>query len=182
VLVSPDLKFTLIDVGIVTKHSDEDHRLISNILAAFIRKQGRKAGRYMIDDSNSRLLAAGDHALDEELFIDKIALLTEQASGKDYFMEHLGIYISYICNAAAQHHVMVNQTFISAALSVKVEEGIALALDPSIEIWRVAIPIILEGERRHGLVGKRAKEYLGIEGFFDWINGGSTSKEKTSGN
>jgi len=46
----------------------------------------------MIDDSNNRLSASqsGDHALDEELYIDKIEKLTIAASGSDYLMENLG--------------------------------------------------------------------------------------------
>lgn len=177
-MVSNDCKFILLDVGIVTKHSESDHRLISDILAAFIRMDGSRAGRLMIDDSNIRLRAVGDCAVDEDKFIEKIEWLTVKASGKDYLMEMLGTYITYICNAAATHHVMLNQAFVSAALAVKVEEGIALALDPSIEIWRIAIPIILEGERRHGRVVERAKEIFGLERFVEWIKGSKTKEEK----
>lgn len=145
----------------MAEYSDADHSNIVSILAAFIRKQGRKAARLMIDESNNRLRASqsSDHALDEEQYIDKIELLTIQAASKDYFMEHLGTYISYICNAASQHHIMMNPSFISAALAVKVQEGIALALDPSIEIWRVATPIIIESERRR--ITEEAKRKIG---------------------
>jgi len=128
VLVTDDYKFVLLDVGITTIHSESDHRLVSDILTAFIRCDGRKAGRLMIDDSNRRLGSFGDHSIDEEKFIDKIEELTIRAQGKDYFMEHLGAYITHICQSAATHHVMVNQAFMSAALAVKVMEGIALAL------------------------------------------------------
>jgi predicted unusual protein kinase regulating ubiquinone biosynthesis (AarF/ABC1/UbiB family) len=176
-MVSEDCKFILLDVGIVTKHSEADHRLISDILAAFIRCDGPRAGRLMIDDSNIRLRAVGDHAVDEERFIEKIEWLTVRASGKEYLMEMLGTYITYICNAAATHHVMLNQAFVSAALAVKVQEGIALALDPSIEIWKLAIPIILEGERRHGRAVERAKELFGMERFVEWIKGGKSAEQ-----
>jgi hypothetical protein len=74
--------------------------------------------------------------------------------------------------------VMLNQAFISSALAVKVQEGIALALDPSIEIWRVAIPIILEGERRHGRVKERAREIIGFDRVMDWMTGGKFSENK----
>jgi predicted unusual protein kinase regulating ubiquinone biosynthesis (AarF/ABC1/UbiB family) len=47
VLVSKDGKFILLDVGIVTQHSDADHKLISDILAAFIRCDGERAARLM---------------------------------------------------------------------------------------------------------------------------------------
>ena len=163
-------------MGITTVHSDEDHKLVSDVLAAFVRKEGRKAGRYMIDNSNARLELVGDHAIDEEKFIDMIELLTIAASGEDYFMEHLGTYITYICNSAATHHVMLNQAFISSALAVKVQEGIGLALDPAAKIHRVAIPIILEGERKHGRVGERAKEMIGIDKFVDWWTSTTSNK------
>lgn len=156
----------LLDVGIVAEYSEHDHDIIVRILSAFIRKQGRLAGRLMIDDSNRRLAQAemSDAALEEEEFIQKIDALNKKAAGKDYLMEHLGTYISYICSLAAEHHVMLNPTFISAALAVKVQEGIALALDPSVEIWKVATPIIAESERRRGLVQSAAR-LVGAEDY-----------------
>ena len=164
--------------ALFVENSRSDHRLISDILVAFIRKQGRIAGQLMIDDSNSRLSGQGDHALDEEQFLDKIESLTIKASTKGYLMENLGTYIAFICDAAATHHVMLNQSFISAALAVKVQEGMALALDPSIPIWRVANPIILEGERRQGMVGQRVKEMTGLDGFVDYLFGSKPPKSK----
>ena len=128
----------------------------------------------MIDNSNSRLKAAGDQALDEENFTRKIELVTIAASGKNYLMQHLGTYISYICNAASTHHVMLNQAFISTALAVKVQEGIALALDPSVQIMKIAIPIIMEGERRHGRIGERAMELLSFDKLREWVTGEKT--------
>lgn len=178
VLVSHDYKFMLLDVGIVTKHSPSDHKLVSDVLAAFIRCDGERAGRLMIADSDARLASRGDHSLDEEYFVEKIEWLTVKASGRGYLMEHLGKYITYIANAAATHHVMLNQAFISSALAVKVQEGIALAMDPSIEIWRLAVPIILESERRHGRAKQRAAELMGLENVFEWITGESSGKRE----
>lgn len=159
-------RFVLLDVGIVTEYTNLDHETIVDILACFIRKEGWKAGQLMIADSNRRLIASHDKAVDEDKYCEKIEALTIKASGKDYLMEHLGAYITYICDAAAMHHIMVNQAFISAALAVKIQEGIALALDPSIEIWRVATPIIVESERRRGKAGKRLLDVLGLDKLF----------------
>lgn len=126
IFVSPkDKTLIVLDCGIVTEYTDRDHQLIVDILASFIHKNGRRAGRLMIDDSNTRLDGT-DVARNENQYIDKINDLTIRASGPDYFMEHLGTYISYICDAAAEHHVMMNQSFVSTSLAVKVQEGIAL--------------------------------------------------------
>jgi len=108
----------------VTEYSEEDHRLLVDVLTSFIRKDGRRAGELLIDDTNAR--NSSDQAQAEELYIEKMAALTARAHGKDFFMEQLGTYISYICEAAATHHVMMNQAFVSAALAVKIQEGIAL--------------------------------------------------------
>ena len=182
VYISPDGKsFILFDVGIVNEYTDKDHQTIVDILAAFIRKQGRKAGRLMIDDSNSLLRgrdSGDDKAIDEEQYIDKIEALTIAARTQGYFMEHLGTYISYICESAAHHHVMLNPSFITAALAVKLEEGIALAMDPSCNIPKVAIPIIVESERRR--LAQSAKDSVGWarlkERFLGSINNSGSDK------
>jgi predicted unusual protein kinase regulating ubiquinone biosynthesis (AarF/ABC1/UbiB family) len=137
----------------------------------------------MIDESNNRLRRNADaddrqaslYAIDEESYIDKIEVLTNRASSKDYLMEHLGTYITYICNAASQHHIMMNPTFVSAALAVKVQEGIALALDPGAEIWRVATPVIIESERRR-LTGA-AQRKLGLNSLLHRFLGGGEDKQ-----
>jgi aarF domain-containing kinase len=180
VLVNKNHQFVLLDAGIVVENSKTDHRLISDVLAAFIRGDGRRAGERMIQDSNHRLESSGERSVDEEQFLDRIAGLTRRAHGKDYFMQHLGTYITLICDSAAQHHVMLNQAFISAALAVKVQEGIALALDPSVEVWRVAIPVILEGERKHGYAIDHAKEVIGVERWTNWVKGVFASDNSTS--
>ena len=161
-------KFVLFDVGIVAAYTEEDHVNIVEILTSFIRRQGRRAGRLMIDGSNRLLRASGDHAIDEERFIDKIEGMNKKATQKDYLMENLGTYISTICDAAAEHRVLMNQAFISAALAVKIQEGIALALDPSIQIVDVATPILYESERRRGHVAQTA---AGLLGLGDWFGG-----------
>jgi predicted unusual protein kinase regulating ubiquinone biosynthesis (AarF/ABC1/UbiB family) len=171
ILVNSNKQFVLLDAGIVVEHSKRDHRLISDVLAAFIRRAGRRAGERMMEDSNYRMASSGERSVDEEEFLDRIESLTERAHGKDYFMQHLGTYITFICDSAARHHVMLNQAFISAALAVKVQEGIALALDPTVEVWRLAIPVILEGERKHGYAIDHAKEVMGMERVTNWMKG-----------
>jgi len=146
IFVSPDgEKLVVLDAGIVTEHTDTDHELIVSILASFINNDGRKAGRLMIEDSNQRRIneLKDTVAVDEDGYIGKIEAMTKMASGENYLMEKLGTYITYICEAASSHHVMINQSFVSICLAVKVQEGVALSLDPAVEIWRIANPIIV---------------------------------------
>jgi hypothetical protein len=72
---------------------------------------------------------------------------------------------------------MMNPSFISAALAVKVEEGIALALDPSVKITNVAIPTIVESESRR--YGEKAKKKIGerLQSMRTRIFGGRAKEE-----
>lgn len=140
-------QFLMFDLGIATEYSDHDHEVIVDILSAFIQREGFLAGERMMDDTHyhNKTVKNG------EKFCRKMAILTDRASGKEYFMQHLGDYISYICKAAADHHIRINPAFISMALAIKVQEGIALALDPTVKIIKVATPIIVESESRRRL-------------------------------
>eukprot|EP00547_Thalassionema_nitzschioides_P012094 CAMPEP_0194256048 /NCGR_PEP_ID=MMETSP0158-20130606/35871_1 /TAXON_ID=33649 /ORGANISM="Thalassionema nitzschioides, Strain L26-B" /LENGTH=504 /DNA_ID=CAMNT_0038994601 /DNA_START=292 /DNA_END=1806 /DNA_ORIENTATION=- len=152
IFITPNGDMALLDCGIVNAYSPEDHAHIVNVLTSFIRHDGQRAGRLLMENSSRRTAVAG---YDPEGFVTKIDALATRAAGPEHMMEHLGTYISIICNAAAHHHVLMNQSFVSAALAVKVQEGIVLSLDPSLEIWRIANPIILEGEAK-----RRAKKLL----------------------
>jgi predicted unusual protein kinase regulating ubiquinone biosynthesis (AarF/ABC1/UbiB family) len=81
---------SVLDVGITSVHSEADHRLLSDVLASFIRKDGRKAAGFMIDNSNAMLKSVGDKAIDEEEFTRKIENITIEAAGENYFMQNLG--------------------------------------------------------------------------------------------
>jgi len=105
-------RFILLDAGMVTEYDDKDHDRLVSILISFIRMDGRRAAELMIKDSNDRLSQSNEKALHEDLYIDKIEELTNRACGEDYLMENLGSYITYICEAAATHHVMMNPTFV----------------------------------------------------------------------
>ena len=167
VLIDPvKKKFVLLDVGIVVAYTEEDHTTIVDVLTSFIRRKGRTAGRLMIDSSNRLLRESNDHAVDEERFLDKMEQVNIEATTQGYLMENLGYYITFICNAAAKHHVLLNQAFISSALAVKIQEGIALALDPSVKIYKVATPILYESERRRGNVKNTAMKILGLDKYF----------------
>jgi hypothetical protein len=64
-------------------------------------------------------------------------------------------------------------------LAVKVEEGIALALDPAMEIWKIATPIIVESEGRRALRGAGTPWMASWQGWDEMLEGifGSSNKD-----
>ena len=99
--------------------------------------------------------------------------LSIDANRSGYVMEQLGTYVTYICNAASDHHIMLNPSFVSATLAVILQEGIALALDPSMPIWKVATPIIIESESQRK--GVEVSKKMGIDGFLSSIFGNNNN-------
>ena len=140
-------KFILLDTGMASEYDDDDHDRIISILTAFIRMDGEKAGELLIKDSNARTRDE-DKVLHEQEYIAKIKQLTDECKYNEdqYLMQRLGEYIGRMFDAAQKHHVLMNPAFVSCSLAVKVVEGVALALNPDCEIWRVANPIILKSE------------------------------------
>lgn len=110
------------------------------------------AAQYMLSNSNEKLFSLQEAALNEKEYVDKIDKMTRTANDSKFFMDDLGHYIGQIFDAAATHHVMMNKAFVSMALAVKVQEGVALMLSREANVMRTAIPIIshIEMQRKMG--------------------------------
>jgi len=147
VFVSPDSKkLVLLDCGIVNEYDDADHDLLVNIIAAFIRMDGRHAAELMANDANRRLAGTGESVRDAEGYVASIENLSKTPRKTDFAFEKVTTYVDYIFNAAARHHVIMNSVFVSIMLAVKVQEGVCLLLNPEIETVKIANPIILKSE------------------------------------
>mmetsp|Transcript_23348 Transcript_23348/g.32711 ORF Transcript_23348/g.32711 Transcript_23348/m.32711 type:complete len:659 (-) Transcript_23348:140-2116(-) len=161
ILIDKDNKMVLLDCGIVSEYDDADHDLLVNIVAAFIRMDGRKAAELMADDSNKRLHEAGESTKNVDAYISDIEDLSKTPRESDFLFEKIGTYCNYIFNAAATHHVKMNPIFISMALAIKVQEGVALMLNPACKLMKIANPIILkcEAKRFNKGMGERVMQY-----------------------
>jgi len=139
IMVSHDGKqIILLDAGIAVTCNNHDHDLVVGIVASFIRGEGRRAAKLLMEDSNRRLrlLDTNERAKDENAYIEKINNMCVEAFGdENYLMLELGTYISDIFQAASDHHVMINKAFVNLALAIKIQEGIVLSLDKELEIW-----------------------------------------------
>jgi aarF domain-containing kinase len=142
-------KMVLLDTGIARRFTKHDHEILVGVLTSFINGSGKKAAEYLIKDS---LASQSSPPVGVEGFTKVLDDMCEQAKRDHSFFDSIGNYVSTICNAAAKHQVMMNQGFVSIALTVRVMEGVALALNREAEIWRVANGIILQA---------KAKSFLG---------------------
>jgi len=152
ILVSENNELILLDAGIALEYTNDDHDLMINVLSSFIRNNGRRAAKYMLSDSNTRLFELQKAARNEQEYIMKIEKITTDAHSGAFFIDNLGYYVGEIFEAALIHHVIMNPAFVSMALATKVQEGVALMLSREADVLTTAIPIIsnIEVQRKMG--------------------------------
>ena len=136
----------MLDCGLVIEMGPEQHVNLTKILGAFIRQDGRMAGKLMVDTSSSSQASP----LDVELFVHGIYNIVE-ADKDNNFVEKVGDYITDICFLACKHKVKLEASFVNAALSVEIMEGIASALYPDMKVVPVALPLVVKAEMMHRL-------------------------------
>lgn len=142
-------RMVLLDTGIAKRFTKHDHEILVGVLTSFINGSGVKAAEFLIKDS---IESQDTPPVGVEGFTNVLDEMCEQAKRDHSFFDSVGNYVSTICNAAAEHKIMMNQGFVSIALAVRVMEGVALALNPEAAIWKIANGIILKA---------KAKSFLG---------------------
>ena len=145
----------LLDTGIVYTAKDaEDHSRIVDICMAFMQHDGRKAARLMLDEKaalqeNSALAREGNAIVVEEKgaegFIEGVQTLVDAAEHDSYF-EHIGEYVTKMCDLARVHGVKLNPGYFHIAMALKVTEGISLALDRDLDLISTILPVILKAK------------------------------------
>jgi aarF domain-containing kinase len=140
------LQLNLLDCGLVVEMGPGIHVNVTKILGAFVRRQGREAGKLMVDTSSD--CQASDE--DVELFVQAIQDIVE-TDAEQNFVENVGDYITDICYLACRHKVKLEASFINAALAVEIMEGIASALYSDIRVVPTALPLVMKAELMHNL-------------------------------
>ena len=117
----------LLDAGIAKKFNRNDYDLLVGTLTAFIRGDGAAAADCIIKDSAVRMKMMYPPKNVED-FRAVLKEMADEARRSSYF-DKLGNYLNTLCDAAATNNICMNQSFVSIALTIRVMEGLALALN-----------------------------------------------------
>ena len=141
---SPDQepKLVFLDCGIVTQVKREQFRPMLDICMALLRYDGYKAGMLIADHSSKF------QKKDLDKFCSGVKSVVGRAEHLNYF-EHLGGYIADVCSLSCKYRVKVVPEYFNIAMAIKVAEGIAISLDPTIEMAAEAIPVILKSQANY---------------------------------
>jgi predicted unusual protein kinase regulating ubiquinone biosynthesis (AarF/ABC1/UbiB family) len=175
-----DPRFVFLDCGIVFQaKSEEEHQTLIDICLAFMKHDGMKAGKLMVQKkereemlrmkiakesgaSATRLVTDTDSKNVEQqreakttAFCTGLQQMINDTENVKFF-DHFGAYINQICDLARDFQVKLDPDYFHVAMVMKVAEGMALNLNKELDMITTCIPIVLKAQ---------AMQKLGISKF-----------------
>lgn len=134
-------EIVLLDTGLVTELNEVNRRNFIDLFRAIAEFDGYKAGKLMVERCKTPELV-----LDEETFALKIQHLVLSVKSRTFTLAQIRIsdVLSEVLKAVRTHHVRMEGDFINTVLSILLLEGIGRQLDPSMDLFKGALPILRE--------------------------------------
>ncbi|WVQ82587.1 hypothetical protein IAT38_004717 [Cryptococcus sp. DSM 104549] len=141
----PQLIF--IDAGLVTSLDKNNRRNFLDLFQAVAEFDGYKAGKLMIERCRTP-----EYALDEETFALKMQHIVLSVKSKTFSLAKIKIsdILTDVLKAVRQHHVKMEGDFVNTVISILLLEGIGRQLDPDMDLFKSALPILRQLGRQMG--------------------------------
>ena len=141
----PELVF--IDAGLVTTLDETDRRNFLDLFRAIAEFDGYHAGELMVERCRTPELA-----IDKETFALKMQHIVLQVKRKTFSLGQIRIsdILHSVLKAVREHHVKMEADFVNTVISVLLLEGIGRQLDPGLDLFKSALPILRQLGRQMG--------------------------------
>lgn len=132
-------EIVLIDAGLVTCLDKKNRQNFLDLFRAIAEFDGYRAGHLMIERSRSPELA-----IDTETFALKMQHLVLSVKRKTFSLGQIKIsdILSEVLKNVREHHVKMEGDFINTVISILLLEGIGRQLDPHLDLFASALPIL----------------------------------------
>lgn len=133
----PEIVF--IDAGLVTTLDATNRRNFLDLFRAVAEFDGYRTGQLMVERSRSPELA-----IDTETFALKMQHLVLSVKRKTFSLGQIKIsdLLTEVLRAVRVHHVKMEGDFINTVISILLLEGIGRQLDPGLDLFASALPIL----------------------------------------
>lgn len=133
----PEVVF--IDAGLVTTLDATNRRNFLELFRAVAEFDGYRTGKLMIERSRSPELA-----IETETFALKMQHLVLSVKRKTFSLGQIKIsdLLTEVLKAVREHHVRMEGDFINTVISILLLEGIGRQLDPGLDLFESALPIL----------------------------------------
>lgn len=141
----PEIVF--IDAGLVTTLDSKDRRDFLDLFRAIAEFDGYRAGHLMVSRCRTPELA-----VDPETFALKMQHIVLNVKRKTFSLGQIKIsdILHSVLMAVREHHVKMEPDFVNTVISVLLLEGIGRQLDPGLDLFKSALPILRQLGRQMG--------------------------------
>lgn len=133
----PELVF--IDAGLVTTLNAKNRRNFLELFHAVAEFDGYRAGQLMVERCRAPHLV-----VEKETFALKMQHIVLNVKRKTFSLGKIKIsdILRDVLKAVRQHHVKMEGDFINTVISILLLEGIGRQLDPKLDLFKSALPIL----------------------------------------
>ncbi|KAK5169926.1 uncharacterized protein LTR77_005904 [Saxophila tyrrhenica] len=142
----PQLIF--IDTGLVTELNDKNRKNFLDLFKAVAEFDGYKAGHLMVERCRQP-----DVVLDKEVFALRMQHLVLGVKSRTFALGNIkiGDILNEVLDMVRGHHVRLEGDFVNVVLSILLLEGIGRSLDPNLDLFSGALPILRQlGAQKSG--------------------------------
>jgi aarF domain-containing kinase len=132
-------ELVLIDAGLVTTLNTKNRQNFLDLFRAVAEFDGYRAGQLMVERCRTP-----DMVVDKETFALKMQHLVLSIKRKTFSLGKVKIsdILTDVLKAVRQHHVKMEGDFINTVISILLLEGIGRQLDPKLDLFKNALPIL----------------------------------------
>lgn len=133
----PELVF--LDAGLTVELTPENRRNFLDLFGAVAEFDGALAGHLMVERCRTP-----DLVIDEETFALRMQDLVLSVKSKTFSLAKIkiGDVLSEVLSAVRSHHVKMEADFVNTVISILLLEGIGRQLDPNMDLFKSALPIL----------------------------------------
>jgi len=133
----PELVF--IDTGLVTELSPKNLKNFLELFTAIASFDGYKAGKLMVERCRSP-----ESVIEDETFALKMQRLVLSVKSQTFSLGAIRIsdVLGEVLQNVRNHHVKMEPDFVNTVISVLLLEGIGRQLDPNMDLFANALPVL----------------------------------------
>ncbi|KAM3421264.1 hypothetical protein BST61_g1669 [Cercospora zeina] len=133
----PQLIF--IDAGLVTELNETNRTNFLDLFKSVAEFDGYKSGRLMVERCRQP-----DAVIDKEVFALRMQHLVLGVKSRTFALGNIkiGDILNEVLDMVRSHHVRLEGDFVNVVLSILLLEGIGRTLDPNLDLFSGALPIL----------------------------------------
>ncbi len=128
-----------LDTGLISTLNETNRRNFLELFRAIAEFDGYRAGHLMVERCRAPALA-----VDPETFALRMQHLVLAVKRKTFTLGQIKIsdILTEVLKAVRDHHVKMEGDFVNTVISVMLLEGIGRQLDPGLDLFKSALPIL----------------------------------------